>query len=213
MTKGSNPIPKPAVVEYGAGFGDPLQAGQLFEESAKTIMASMFEGKDRIPFYSTGARALLKVGGKAIGVCQSFKWSVSYNATPIQTIDTPHAWDIDVGVVSISANMSQIMDPTKGPEHDGLFHIMNAAVHQPMVELQVLDKSGTSIFFARGMFTSVSGGVQVGAMSTWNAGFVGVAYQHYVSQQFKPYNSIAGALGNLVDELGGLASDLSGGFL
>ena len=166
------------------------------------------------PFYSTGARAFIKVGGKPVGVCQSINWQISYQATPIHTIDSVHAWDIDIGAVSIKASLSQIMDPTKGPEADGLFHIMQAAIHQPMVEIQVLDsKIGTSLFFARGMFTGVSGNVSRGAMSTWNADFVGVAYQHYVSQTFKPYDSLAGLFSDAADAVGDVASSFTGGVL
>lgn len=166
-----------------------------------------------IPFWSTGARSFIKIGGKPVGICTDFRWQISYQATPIHTIDTPHAWDIDIGQVSINANLSNILDPTEGPEALGLFHIMSAAVHQPMVEMQVLDALGTSIFFARGMFTTVNGNISRGQLSGMSAGFVGVAYQHYVSQQFKPYNSIAGKLTGAIGGLKSLASTASGGLL
>jgi hypothetical protein len=146
----------------------------------------------QIPFYQTGARAFIKVGGKPLAVCQDFRWQVSYQPNPIYTIDTVQPWDIDVGPMTVSATLSQIMDPTKGPEVDHLLPIMSSAVHQPLVELQVLDRLGTSLFFARGMFLSVSGSIARGAVSSFTATFTGTAYQHYVAQSFKPYNSIAG---------------------
>jgi hypothetical protein len=90
---------------------------------------------------------------------------------------------------------------------------MQSAIHQPMVELQVLDKLGTSLFFARGMFLNVAGSIARGQLSTFTASFVGIAYQHYVAQNFKPYNSIAAGLSNLVGGLQNLASDASGGLL
>lgn len=168
----------------------------------------------RLPFYATGARAHIRAGGKAIGVARSIRWKIAYNATPINTIDTPIPWDIDVGQVNIRASLEKIMDPTQGPEAEGLFHIMKSAVHAPTIEIQVLDRAfGTSIFFARGIFTEVDGNITHGALGTWNANFVGVAYQHYVSQSFKPYNSVAGALSGAVDGLQDIASDLSGGIL
>jgi hypothetical protein len=105
------------------------------------------------------------------------------------------------------------MDPTKGPEAEGLFHTMQSAVHQPFVELQVLDKLGTSLFFSRGMFLSVSGAVARGSMSTFNARFTGVLYQQYVAQYFKPYDSLAGAASGLIDGLKDLASDFTGGII
>jgi hypothetical protein len=164
------------------------------------------------PFYSTGARAFIKLAGKPLGVCQNITWQVSYQATPVHTIDSVHPWDIDVGAITIKASLSQIMDPTKGAEADALFSTMQAAIHQPMVEMQVLDTGfGTCLFFARGMFTSISGVVARGSISTWNADFVGVAYQHYVSQTFKPYNSLSGGLSDALDAATDLAGTLTGG--
>ena len=176
-----------------------------FSEDYKTIGS--------VPFYSTGARALVKFGGVPLGVTTDIRWTVSYSATPIHTIDTAFPWDIDVGAVTINATLGQIMDPTKGPEADGLFSIMKSAVHQPTIELQVLDATGTSIFFARGMFISVNGNIARGQVGTWSCQFLGTTYQHYVSQSFKPYDSLAGKAANLANSLKKLASDVSGGIL
>lgn len=166
------------------------------------------------PFYSTGARAFIRVGGQAIGVAQSFSWKVSYSGNPVNTIDAVEPWDIDVGRLNISGSLSQIIDPTKGPEADGLFAIMQAAIHQPMVEIQVLDALGTSLFFARGMFLAVNGNVSRGQVSNLSAEFLGVVYQHYVNQGgFTPYGSVAGAASKIAKNLRNLASDLTGGIL
>jgi hypothetical protein len=165
------------------------------------------------PFWQTGARALIRVAGRPIAVCQEVRWNVQYNAQPIYTIDTPFAWDIDIGVPQISASLSRILDPTAGPEVDGLFATMQAAVHQPYVEMQVLDKIGTSLFFARGMFTGVAGSVTRGAVSNLTANFVGVQYQHYVDQKMKPYNSIGGTATKVLNSLKKLGSTYTGGLL
>lgn len=166
------------------------------------------------PFYFSGARGFIRIGGNPAGIFQDCRWTITYNATPIYTIDSVHAWDIDIGTLQISATMTQIMDPTKGPEADGLFHTMQAAIHQPQIEIQLIDKKlGTSIFFARGMFTSVTGNVAKGQLGTWSASFVGTAYQHYANQSFKPYDSVAGALSGLTKGLSNLASSFTGGIL
>jgi hypothetical protein len=202
-----------------AKFGTPPGALGAFQAGVDKLNDALNPFSDlekkigQIPFYQSGARAFIKMGGKPLAVCQDFRWTVSYQPNPIYTIDTVQPWDIDVGPMSVNASLSQIMDPTKGPEVDHLLPIMSSAVHQPMIELQVLDKLGTSLFFARGMFLSVSGSIAKGAMSTFSAQFTGIAYQHYVAQSFKPYNSIAGGLSGLVNGLGGLASDASGGLL
>lgn len=181
------------------------------------------------PYYATGARCLIKVGGAVLLYCRDFQWQVSYQVTPIQTIDTVTPWDLDVGQVTINATMNKIMDPMKGPEVNAIFPIMAAAVHQPMVEIQVLytanyvsnnehreataeDRTDFSMFFARGMFTSIDSGVGMGKISEVTAKFVGVAYQHYVSQAFRPYSS-AYLLKEAAKFAQGAVTAVSGGFL
>jgi len=203
-------MPSPAKFDNHSAFSG------LEAESAKlTDLLNPLSGikPGQYPFYSTGARALIKCGGRPIGVCQNFHWTTSYQANPIVTIDTNIPWDIDVGPLTVSATLSQILDPTKGPEVDGLFSIMSASVHQPLIELQVLDKLGTSLFFARGMFLSVSGNIARGQTSTLSAQFTGMAYQHYVAQQFKAYSSLASGLSGLVNGLANIASSVTGGVL
>lgn len=165
------------------------------------------------PFYSTGARTLIRIGGLPVTVAQSIRWRVAYNGQAIHTIDTPFAWDIDVGQVSIEASLESTIDPTKGPEADNMLGTMQSAVHAPIVELQVLDASGTSIFYARGMFLEVAGNISLGSLSSWSARFKGIAYQHYVGQNFKPYNSVQAATGKLLGGLKNIASDITGGIL
>ena len=172
------------------------------------------EKEKKEPFYFSGARGYIRIGGKPAGVFQDCRWTLAYNTTPIYTIDSVHAWDMDVGTLTINAVLTKIIDPTKGPEADGLFHTMESAIHQPFIEIQLIDKKlGTSILFARGMFNQVAGSVSRGQLGTWSASFTGNAYQHYVAQAFKPYNSVAGAVSGLVNGLTGLASDFSGGIL
>jgi hypothetical protein len=170
-------------------------------------------GEGQVPRFGTGARSLIKIGGKPIAVCQSMRWQVQYIGLPIQTIDTPFPWDIDIGQATITAALDRVIDPRSSAEADALFSIMQAAVHQPLVEMQVLDAFGSSIFFARGMFTSISGNMALGQLGGYSAQFIGVAYQHWVAQQFKPYDGIAGGLSNLIGGLANLASNLSGGLI
>lgn len=199
-----------------SGITDSI--GKIEQQSQSLIdklnpFSSLDKEKGRIPYWSTGARSFIRLGGRPVGICTDFRWQIAYTATPIQTIDSPHPWDIDIGQITINATLNNIIDPTAGPEATGMFHIMQSAVHQPMVELQVLDALGTSIFFARGMFTQVNGSIARGQVSTISAGFTGVAYQHYVTQQFKPYQGVAGGLSGLIGGLKGLASTASGGLL
>lgn len=192
---------------------DDINAIEKSAEKFNGLLDPLSEQKQsKMPFYSTGAKCLLRIGGKHVTVANSIRWSISYNSTPIQTIDALMPWDIDTGSVKINAEISMIMDPTKGPERDSLFHIMSSAAHQPMVELQILDRAlGTQILFARGVFTDIAGNVAVGSTGSWNARFVGVAYQHYVNQSFRPYSGIAGAGSSVLDSLQNFVSDITGG--
>ena len=200
---------------------------QDFNEKFNPDWSNPAAGK--IPYYTTGARCLIKIAGKQLAICQDFRWSVSYNATPIQTIDTPFAWDIDVGQVNIQATLTKISNPTKGPEAEGIFPIMAAAVHQPMVELQVLygvpqglndvnaksyskEPVWLSLFFARGMFVSMSNNATLGQIGQLSANFVGVAYQHYVAQNFTAYGLTAMAQ-ELADGTQDGIKNVTGGFL
>lgn len=162
------------------------------------------------PFYSTGGRSLIRIGGKVLVIAKRIKWQISYAAEPIYTIDTVQPWDIDIGIMRMEAYLDQFIDPTAGPETDYLFANMAAAVHQPMVEMQILDAFGTSVMFARGLFHEIGGSVDNQNLSNWSAKFRGVAYQHYVQQNFKAY-SAADTVASLAQSAISLASNLTGG--
>jgi len=214
---------------------------QRFNETLNPLGGK--ETGSKRPYYATGGRGFIKIGGKPIAVCQNVQWNISYSAIPIHTIDTPFAWDIDVGAVTINASLVKIYDPMKGPEVDALMSIMAGAVHQPLVELQVLytavqnvpttkteytrngtiDKATTKrtykkeyvdfcMFFARGMFTAVSGNMTQGQISSLNANFTGIAYQNFVNQSFEPYG-VAYIAGQTIKAAQDAVSGWTGGFL
>ena len=167
----------------------------------------------KMPRYSTAARTYIRIGGKPLTIAQSFRWQIEALATPIQTIDSLFPWDIDIGQVTIGGQLSEFVDPLSSAEAQGLFHTMQSIQHQPFIELQALDSSGTSIFFARGMFTAINGNVTRGQLSSFSVTFHGVAYAHNVFQSFKPYSSVAGAVSGLLGGLKNITSTISGGFL
>jgi hypothetical protein len=190
------------------------KAAKDFENNRKSSfeIAKAWAEKRPIPKYGSGARSLIKVGGKALGVALDFRWSVSATATEIRTIDTNIPWDLVPGQITISASLNQIIDPTESLEQYALFSTMQAMVHQPYVEIQVLDASLLNIFFARGMFTSVNGNISRGQLSSMSATFQGVMYQHNVYQQFTPY-SASGDVLEAVDNGIKAIKNFTGGFL
>ena len=181
--------------------------------NALNPFGNLDKGQGIVPFYSTGARSLIRIGGRPVGICTSMSYNLSYNVEEIRTIDTNVPWDLDVGAASIRAQLSTIVDPTGGPEFYSLFATLASSVHQPMVEMQVLDAAtGTSIFFARGVFSSVSFNTAKGSLSSWSANFTGTYFQNYVSQTFVPYSAV-GRLGKSLTNLVGGLSNLTGGLL
>jgi hypothetical protein len=198
---------------YGSGRHE-AKAEKFRDQIDKMLnpLSHLNEGSGILPYYSTGARSLLKIGGKPIAVCMDFRWTVNYNPTVLHTIDTVFGWDIDMGTCMIQASMSKFMDPTKGPEVDHLIPIMATAVHAPMVEMQVLDSIGTSLFFSKGMFVEVSPQISMNQVTNISAKFIGISYQHYVSQAFKPY-SVTGKVAGLANAARNLVSDATGGLI
>lgn len=137
--------------------------------------------------YYSGARAYVVVSGELIAVCQDFNYTIDFVPEETRTIDTHIPWDISVGQVSIRASLRQLIDPAESPESQGLWANMASIIHQPLIELEVFDKLGQRMFFARGMFTRISGSVTVGTLANRNVDFIGTAYAHNVSQTFVPY--------------------------
>ncbi|CAB5221512.1 hypothetical protein UFOVP244_183 [uncultured Caudovirales phage] len=187
--------------------------GDDIKNRSKTAfdMAKAWNEGKHIPKYGSGARSLIKVAGKALGVALDFRWSVSAQATEIRTIDTNLPWDLVPGQITITASLNQIHDPTQSLEQYGLFSTMQAMVHQPYVEIQVLDASLINIFFARGMFTAVNGNISRGQLTSISASFQGVMYQHNVVQEFEPYSKAGDAL-EMVGSGMKLLKSISGGF-
>lgn len=139
------------------------------------------------PKYFSGARAYVTISGELLAVCQDFNYTIDFTPEETRTIDTHIPWDISVGQVSIRASLRQLVDPAQSPESQGLWSNMASIIHQPLIELEVFDKLGQKMFYARGMFTRISGSVSTGALANRSIDFVGTAYAHNVTQSFVPY--------------------------
>jgi hypothetical protein len=148
------------------------------------------EGKDIskvFPRYFSGARAYVTISGELLAVCQDFNYTIDFTPDETRTIDTHVPWDISVGQVSIKASLRQLIDPSESPESQGLWANMASIIHQPLIELEVFDKLGQKMFYARGMFTRISGSVSTGSLANRSIDFTGTAYAHNTTQGFIPY--------------------------
>lgn len=163
---------------------------KALDERLEAEESAAKQGKDIdviFPKYFSGARAYIVISGELLAVCQDFNYTIDFTPEETRTIDTHVPWDISVGQVSIRASLRQLIDPAESPESQGLWSNMASIVHQPLVELEVFDKLGQKMFFARGMFTRISGSVSTGSLANRSVDFVGTAYAHNVTQSFTPY--------------------------
>ena len=163
------------------------ELGQSFSDAAERDKALGKNPAVTLPQYFSGARAYVTISGELLAVCQDFNYTLDFAPEETRTIDTHVPWDVSVGQVSIRASLRQLVDPSESPESQGLWSNMASIIHQPLIELEVFDKLGQKMFYARGMFTRISGSVTIGALSNRNIDFVGTAYAHNVTQSFVPY--------------------------
>ena len=189
----------PVAAKYrnkGKSLGKLEENAQAFEKFLDPRYRQDEPGE--IPFFSSGARALIRVAGDTLFAAQRIAWNVNTKTEPIFTIDSNVAWDVDVGQIMINAVVEQFIDPTNSLEAQGLFHTVQSSIHQPYVEMQIIDSFGTTIFFTRGMFTGMSGDISSGQLGNLRATFTGVYYQNYVAQYFLPYSKIGSAIDGAV---------------
>lgn len=161
-------------------LGERIEAEDAAQKAGKNI-SQVF------PRYFSGARAYVTISGELLAVCQDFNYTIDFTPDETRTIDTHVPWDISVGQVSIKASLRQLVDPAESPESQGLWANMASIIHQPLIELEVFDKLGQKMFYARGMFTRISGSVSTGSLANRSIDFTGTAYAHNTTQGFIPY--------------------------
>jgi len=188
------------------GSGKLEQLSNQLNNLQNTVNGDNSHGQ--FPTYSSGARAYVRVAGIPITVAQSFTWRV---VAETKTCDANTAWDIAINQISITANLSELIDPSGSLGSQALFFTIQSAIHQPMVELQVQDAIGSSLFFSRGMFIGMNGSIRIGALSTYSVDFKGIAWQDNIAQAFKPYSNLG--VSKSLKSAKNFVSNISGGFL
>jgi len=157
-------------------------------ERAYQESKALFEGKlpPVFPEYSTGARAKLLINGKTIGAALEVTYSINTTMTEVRTIDQFLPWEIVPGQMMIKASLKRIVDPRRTLGGDGLFATMQSYLHQPYASLEIRDRLGNLIFYARGMFTDFNGSIQAGQASVEGVSFVGYYWRENTIQTFNP---------------------------
>lgn len=177
------PVSRSPITQAVPAFSNFLDELDRLSETTKA-----FSGRQpQFPELSSAGRAYVLVGGKPIALTQNIQFRVSLSPKEIRTIDTALPWSVYATQIQVQASLSQLVDPKNSAEAQGLFHTMASAIHQPLVELEVFDKIGTRLFFARGMFYDSAVTMTNGQLSVRSCSFVGSLYAHNVKQSFKPY--------------------------
>lgn len=162
------------------------QQVELFDQQVIQGRTGLF------PSMSSGARTFITVNNQPIAMCLDFSYNIAAEYEEIRTIDSHLPYDINIGQVKISGRLTKLVNPDSSMEAEGLFHTMQSILHQPIVEMLVQDANGNTQFFCKGMFVSMESRVALGQLTVASANFVGIQYQNWVYQEFKPYDAASG---------------------
>jgi hypothetical protein len=157
-------------------------------ERAKIEIAAAKSGEKIpvLPEFATGARSVIYVNQKKVAAALDVSWSVNVESFDIRTIDSQLPWETIPGQISIEASLRRFIHPDRTAAGDHLFTIIQAALHTPVAALEVRDRLGNLLFFARGSFTSLQGQVSVGQMGTVSVKFQGYYWRQNDQQYFDP---------------------------
>lgn len=140
------------------------------------------------PSFASGSRSFIMLSGTPL-FCMSLNYSISIQTEELRTIDQYLPVDITNGQVSVKASLQGIIDPFDSFGKTIDFPIMASIGHKKLIELQIMDVNGVTQMLVRGMFISLSSGVRIGELCTWNAEFQGIMYQDNTYQNFIPYSN------------------------
>lgn len=190
-----------------------LSGVKIIQEQFKRLLEQASGEGDpwkQYPQFMTGARAYVTVAGKPYAVAMRVQYRCSMEVEEVRSVDANLPWDMVPGQVHVSAMLQGLIDPTEPAEVDGLWSTMASIVHQPMVEIEVMDKLGEKLFWARGAFTDVSDVIASGALSERTASFRGLAFAHNCAQSFVPYRADS-AMQNALKSASSSLKSLTGG--
>jgi len=140
----------------------------------------------QLPEYFSGARAILTVNGQRIGAAMEVSYSVSVDHTELRTIDSSLPWELIPGQIKIKASLRRIISPDRSLAGDGLFTTITSSLHTPYSSIELRDRTGNIIFYAKGSFTEIQGSVQNGQLGVESVSFVGYYWKENVRQEFNP---------------------------
>jgi hypothetical protein len=164
---------------------DPLSIPRARANMEKAAYAAG-EQPPSFPSYFTGARAIIWVNQKKVAAAMDVSWSVSIDTKELRTIDSYMPWELIPGQTKVSATLRQVMHPDRTVTSQGLFTIIGAVLHTPYATIEVRDKLGNPMFFAKGMFTDLEGNVGTGSLGIESVRFMGYYWRQNDIQDFDP---------------------------
>lgn len=176
-------------VPQGTVLTQALSDIDLAAERAKL----QFEKPDKqLPQYVTGARAVLLVNGKPVGAAFDVSYNVSTQFTEIRTIAQFLPWELVPGQMMIKASLKRVMNPDRTFGGDGLYSTIQAVLHQPYSSLEVRDRLGNLLFYAKGMFSDIQGSITSNQLGVESIQFIGYYWRENVSQEYEPEGKTPG---------------------
>lgn len=177
-----------------AGAGDLLNLAPTgspmwyVQERTKAEISAFDRGEvlPKFPEYFTGARAIIWVNQKKVAAAMDVSWSVSIDTKELRTIDSYMPWELIPGQTKVTATLRQVMHPDRTVTSQGLFTIIGAVLHTPYASIEVRDKLGNPMFFAKGMFTDLEGNVGTGSLGIESVRFMGYYWRQNDQQNFDP---------------------------
>ena len=124
-------------------------------------------------------------------------WSVAIDYEEVRTIDSYMPWELVPGQAKVKMSMRRIITPDRSLAGDGLFTTITSVLHTPYASVELRDRLGNLVFFAKGSFTDIQGQVANGQMGVASLSFIGYYWRENVKQEFDPQpadNSVMGKI-------------------
>lgn len=174
-------------------FGNSVPINSGLKDLAKSVFSDQELAAERalitsdkpLPEFFTGARAKVLVNGSPIGAALEVNWNVSTNVEEIRTIDSSLPWELVPGQIQIKASLKRWIHPDRSLAGDGMFSTIASLLHQPYVSLELRDRLGNIIFYAKGMFVSMNGTVGNNTVGVQSVDFIGYYFRENVNQSFE----------------------------
>ena len=136
----------------------------------------------------TGARAVLKLNGKIIALCNNVSYDISMDWTEIRGIDELIPNDLAPNSFSVKGSMSIYRVPNKSPIGEFLSQDMFRGIIWPYSTIELRDKRTDEIIFKipRAAISSRGESFSKGQLTSTNLSFIGIGFRDEITPELLP---------------------------